>query len=237
MKHLTIRTLSEEQLKYAQRNRPHMQNMFSTGRTTPRTTRAVRRDEETPAPEPKTRKPEQPGDSPATTRAKQVAYDKLRDREDKANAWDSQQSGPTPYPKSSKRPGTERGVPTKLSRRRAANMMRAATGQPLLSVDSITPLTLPMIAESNRARRATTKAKKQAILKNLQAKGDKRVDSPTPGKLKFKQREPEVGESGGFYAGQLKDKRDREAARRAEDTWDFSDDRQKEKGFNSRNYQ
>ena len=192
----------------------------TTGKAAPKTPQSARRRAVAldTAEKPKSRKPPKPGDTPAQTQIRQDMFDLARHRREVGQTQ-------------------QRGVPTKLSRRRAANMMRAATGQPLLSVDSITPLTLPMIAESNRARRATTKAKKQAILKNLQAKGDKRVDSSTPGKLKFKQREPEVGESGGFYAGQLKDKRKREAERKAENTWDFSDDQQRASGFNSRYYQ
>ena len=161
--------ITEEQLKYAQRNRGHMQNMFSTGMTAPRTNKAVRRDAQTPEPEPETRKPGLPGDSAETTKAKQVAYDKLRARRARAQEWNTKTSGPTPYPSTSEVPGTERGVPTTRARRQAANMLRAATGKPLLKVDSITPLTLPMIAEGSKAARE----REEAILNTLHRTGKK----------------------------------------------------------------
>jgi len=186
----------------------------TTGKAAPKTPQSARRRAVAldTAEKPKSRKPPKPGDTPAQTQIRQDMFDLARHRREVGQTQ-------------------QRGVPTKLSRRLAANKERAAKGQTLLSIDTgkshtgkspredagVIPLTLPMIAESNRARRAETKKKKQAILKNLQAKGDTRtVDSSTPGKLKFKQKEFDLGEKEGGYYKFLQGEKQREKASKRE---------------------
>ena len=166
---LTLSMISEKKLLHVnqQDGEEAVDDLVRTpGKAAPKTPQSARsRDAALAAAEkPKSRKPPKKGDTAQQTLVRQDMFDLARHRRKNAEGWDEEATGrPTPYPSTSKKPGRERGEPTKLSRREAAGLPRREGVD-----DSVIPLTLPMIAEGKAAR-----DRQDAILRKLHTTGQK----------------------------------------------------------------